>query len=129
MNIEHWLKNKKLSFKIGLMLGILHLLFSIYIAHYAIVWSSNAQWQFAWILPFALDIPVSLLYILIFFLPFHNIHFAFLPYPISDLRGFLLPLFLHGIIGTAWYFYLPTLVSKLFSKRGDSGKKGTFLFS
>jgi len=111
-----WLKQKRLSFKIGLISGLLHFVISLLIICNIIVWSQNAQWQFLWSLPFSIDFPFSVIYILIFYLPFPNFSFPFLPYPISELRDFILPCFLHCMLGTLWYFYLPLLVVKFFKK-------------
>lgn len=55
MQLRQWIEQKRLSFKIGLSLGLLHFVFSLFVAHHVIVWSQNAQWQFFWALPFAIE--------------------------------------------------------------------------
>jgi len=111
MHFYTFISSKKLSTKIGLMLCSVHIIFSIYILTYVIEWSKNGQWQFAWIFPFFVDLPISIFYVFIMSLPFKNINFSFLPYPICGLRDFLLPAFFVTIIGSLWYFYLPRLIS------------------
>jgi hypothetical protein len=110
MNLFTFVNSRKISIKIGLLLCAIHIIFSIYIIGYVIEWSKNGQWQFAWIFPFLVDLPVSVLYVFIMTLPFKNISFLFLPYPISELRSFLLPAFFVSVIGSLWYFYLPGLI-------------------
>lgn len=116
MRVFQWLKQKHLSFKIGLISGLLHFIVSFFIAYNIIIWSQNAQWQFLWSLPFTIDLPISFLYNLVFCLPFQNFSLPFLPYPISEIRGFILPFFLHSVFGTIWYFYLPQLLIKIIHK-------------
>lgn len=116
MKQYHWFRQKRLSFKIGLILCLLHFVFSIFIACNIIIWSQNAQWQFLWFLPFVIDLPFSLVYKLVFYLPLPKYSFSFLPYPMSEFRDFILPFFLHSIFGTLWYFYLPLLIAKIIAK-------------
>jgi hypothetical protein len=107
---------KQLNFKIGLMLGLFHFIFSIFVAIDIIRLSSGAQWQFLWFFPFLIDFPISLLYIFLLALPFPRSTLYFLPYPISHLRDFLLPFFFHSVLGTLWYFFLPIILANLINK-------------
>jgi hypothetical protein len=110
------IKNRKLSFKIGLFLSFVHFTFSLFVVMDIIKWSVNAQWQFMWVLPFLIDVPVSLFYLaILYFIP-QNFSFDFLPYPISQVRDFILPFTFHNIIGTVWYFFVPILAAKLVNK-------------
>ena len=111
---KKWIKEKRVSFKIGLFLAALHFIFSIFVAYDVIGWSQNAQWQFYWEFPFTIDFPISIIYKLAFYLPI-DFSLSFLPYPISEFRSFILPFILHSIIGTLWYFCLPLLLAKLFN--------------
>lgn len=116
---KKWFKEKRVSFKIGLFLAVLHFIFSLFVANDVIGWSQNAQWQFYWEFPFTVDFPISIIYKLAFYLPI-DFSFTFLPYPISEFRSFILPFLLHSIIGTIWYFYLPILVANFFRRRSKS---------
>lgn len=108
--------NKKIAFKIGLALAIVHFLVGFSLVYNILRWSANAQWQLLWYLPFIIDFPVSLFYILILSLPFSNFSISFLPYPVSEIRSFIMPCLMHIILGTLWYFYLPQLILLLVKK-------------
>lgn len=116
--------NKKIVFKIGLVLAIVHFLVGFFLVYNILRWSANAQWQLLWFLPLIIDFPVSLFYILILSLPFPNLSISFLPYPLSEIRTFIIPCLMHIILGTLWYFYLPHLVILLVErlKRTPQGR-------
>lgn len=100
------------SFKVGIILAFLHLAF-IGVGAIFVIQYPAAQWQFVWFIPLIIDFPVSLLAVLSFiFCPETSVHF--LSYPMSDLRGFIIPVFIFGVIGSSWYFYLPFLISRIF---------------
>ena len=69
-----------------------------------------------WLIFMGIDFPVSLLFIAVgIFLPskmsldFNNM----IPYPVSDVSNFMLPVFTFGILGTAWWFALPIILANL----------------
>ena len=103
------IREKRLCIKLGLLLALVHFIFCVYFAINLFHWSKNAQWELSWEFIFGIDFPVSLLYrVIIFNLPF-NFNFDLLPFPASEFRTFILPTLLCSIIGTIWYFYLPSL--------------------
>jgi hypothetical protein len=116
MHTPDWFKRRRLAFKIGLSLGLLHLIFSLFVGHQVIVWSQNAQWQFYWTVPFVVDFPISAVYILAFRIPFRDFSIPFLPYPVSEVRSFIMPFLLHSVLGTIWYFCLPMLLKTIFCR-------------
>jgi len=105
------------SHVIGLVLGLVHLVISWRVI-IGIAWMSggggDAQWQLAWVLLFPFDFPFSL----IIFLPgIPYWSFDSLPYPVGEFRSFILPAFVHGIIGPLWYYFLPVAISSLWRAR------------
>jgi hypothetical protein len=111
------IKEKRLSFKIGLVLGSFHFILALFNIYHVIAWSQNAQWELSWEFVFFVDFPFSLVYKFIIFNFPLNYSFDFLPYPISELKVFIIPSLLHSIIGTVWYFYLPMLFTTLIGRK------------
>jgi hypothetical protein len=103
-----------LSKKVGIAFAAIHLLvFAIFILYLYL--SSEGQTRLLWALWLPLDFPVSLIVI------------AGLDWIPSDsqLMGAtreLLPYFVHGIVGTIWWFFVPIIIGSLFEKLA---KKGT----
>lgn len=100
------------SYQLGLVLCLIH----IVIAWWFIIKlgrsEPDAQWQLIWIYFLPFDFPFSLL---VFFSGsiFPDWSFKSFPYPVSEFRSFILPAFIHGIIGPLWYFLLPVGISSL----------------
>lgn len=114
-------KDKRVSFKIGLFLAFVHFVFFMFIV-VPIVRFPDAQWQLTWIVFMFIDFPVSFLCMLVlFFCP--EFSFDFLPYPISELRSFILPSIIFGVLGTLWYFYLPVLIANITKNIKERFKK------
>lgn len=101
------------TFWFGCILCILHLVVSWYVILNLAWQEPDAQWQLIWIFFIPFDFPFSLLSFFANWL-FPAFYFDQLNYPIGDLTGFIIPAFLHGIIGPIWYFFLPLLVKKAF---------------
>ena len=100
------------SYVVGSVLGVLHLSISWWVIFGLVRGGADAQWQLVWFLFLPFDLPFSLL---VFFsgsfVPDWSI--ASLPYPVSELRGFILPAIIHGLVGPLWYFLLPVAVSSV----------------
>lgn len=113
-----------LSVKVGIVLGGLHFLLVALVVLSLLTTELDAQWQLVWI-PFLIaDFPISLL-IVVARLLIPVWHFSVGTYPVSELHGFLVPAVVHGIVGSLWWFLLPILFAKLWSKvrkRKDGGK-------
>jgi hypothetical protein len=78
----------------------------------------DAQWQLAWVAPFFVDFPISLLSLIsLIFIP--SVDLPFLPYPASSLNAFLLPAFVHGVLGPLYWFSIPIWVSAWRARRRE----------
>ena len=109
--IFSWLKATRLSFKIGLILGLLHFIFILW-GVILVTKHPAGQWQFIWFLPIVIDFPISLLTVCYWaFGP--DYWFSFLSYPIGELRTFIIPVIIHGGGGALWYLYLPVFIANL----------------
>jgi len=105
----------KTIFRVGLILAALHLLFSVFAIATIAATGHDAQWQFGWLVFLPIDFPISLITLFGgYFCP--DVHVGFLPYPVSSLRHFVLPSFIHGILGPIWYFFIPAVAVSLFQK-------------
>lgn len=100
-----------LSKKFGVVLAIVHLLvFIIFVTLISL--SSEGQMRLLWAIWLPIDFPVSLLVIW---------GFDFIPIE-SSVGSFIrtwLPYFVHGILGTMWWYFIPIIIGKLFSKVGN----------
>ena len=109
----------KLSRKIGFALSGIHLLvFSLFVIYLHA--SADGQARLLWALWLPVDFPVSYTVI---------VGLEWIPDTLPEgvfLRTWL-PHIVHGIFGTIWWFYLPSLVATLFSWLGKMGRsaKGT----
>ena len=105
------------SYLLGLVLCLIHLVISWWVIIGLVRGEPDAQWQLVWIAFLPFDLPFSLL---VFFsaLIFPDWSFEGLPYPVSEFRSFILPAFVHGIIGPLWYLLLPAIISGL-RRRGN----------
>ena len=103
----------KLSRKIGFALSGIHLLmfslFAIYLAF------GDGQARLLWALWLPIDFPVSYAVI---------VGLERIPdtLPAGAFLRTWLPHIVHGIFGTIWWFYLPTLVAMLFSWLGKMAR-------
>lgn len=89
--------------KIGLLLAVIHLiLFFWFVSYLTDLSARDGQSQLLWIYWLALDFPVSML---VFFLSF-----------VLDTTSHYVMYFVHGILGTIWWFFVPTILSKGFRK-------------
>jgi hypothetical protein len=59
---------------------------------------------------FLVDLPVSVVGWFLILLLVPNVSLGWLPFPASDLQGFLAPALLHCGVGTAFYYFLPTIL-------------------
>lgn len=100
------------SFKLGLVMCLVHLLISWLVIIKLGLSEPDSQWQLVWIYFLPLDLPFSLL---VYFSGsiFADWSFNSYPYPVSEFRSFVLPSIIHGIIGPLWYFFLPVCISSL----------------
>jgi len=109
---DFFARASKRSLKIGIVLGLIHFIISWFVIIGLGRNEPDAQWQLIWILFLPLDLPFSLL---VFFSGsiFPDLSIQSLPYPLGEIHDFLLPAFIHGIIGPLWYFLFPVTVSSL----------------
>lgn len=117
--------SQKLFLCLGIILAIAHLVILAFAVDLIFSKAESGQWPLVWFIFIYLDFPFSLLYFIVgplffiveFFLPIHllirDFLGIFLPWPITDFNNFLLPFFFFGILGTAWYFFLPRLIYTL----------------
>lgn len=108
------MKKIQLKYKIGLLLALVHVLYSFIFILRISRYAFDAQWQLMWIVPFIVDLPISLLE-LFFLAVIPDINIGFLQYPLGSLKEFIFPALFHGIIGTLWYFYIPSIIIKVFN--------------
>jgi hypothetical protein len=71
--------------------------------------STEGQARLLWALWLPLDFPLSIFLVVGFDLIPPDSHFG-------RLATTLLPYFLHGVLGTIWWFYIPAVVSGIFNK-------------
>jgi hypothetical protein len=109
---EFFVRASYTSYRLGIVLSLIHLVISWWVIINIGRAEPDAQWQLVWLFFLPFDLPFSLL---IFFSGsiFPDWSLAFLPYPMSEFRGFILPAFIHGIICPIWYFLLPISISSL----------------
>jgi hypothetical protein len=104
------------SYKIGFFLCFFHLVVSWWVIISLGLSKPTAQWQLTWVLFLPFDFPISLLWFLgLKILP--DSLFGSFPYPFGEFKAFIVPAFIHGILGPLWYFFLPVAVSSFWSLR------------
>jgi len=92
-------EDKNNSKTIGIIIGIIH--FFIFIYFYLAAAPHHAQWQLAWIPLSIIDFPIS-----IFILPLTSI---------TDNLN-LSAFFIHGILGTLWWYWISSkILNKILS--------------
>ena len=94
-----------------MFLAVAHLLGFFVTANWVSA-SMDGQAPMVWALWAFIDLPWSLLYVLIGRLYSHWIEALSSAHPLL-VRYLYLPYVLHGLIGTVWWFYLPGIGSKL----------------
>jgi hypothetical protein len=99
----------------GFALASCHALIFLVVAGFVVHWSSDAQWQLGWLVFLKVDFPVSLVTIPLF-LWCPQVSLPWVPYPYSELKGFILPTLIYGILGTFWYYMLPFVLFFLVRK-------------
>jgi hypothetical protein len=88
--------------KLGLLLAAIHLIMFFWFLYYLNdLLSRDGQGPLLWVYWLVIDFPVSLLVILLFAV---------------DITSHYMLYFVHGILGTIWWFYLPTVLYKGFKK-------------
>jgi len=104
-----------LAYRFGFLLSLLYFSVFVIITSYFVLMPGHPRWTLAWGILVFLDLPFSLF--LFFCLPLcPTVSFPFLIYPLSDLKNFWLPFFYFGVSGTAWYLYLPLVLSRVAGK-------------
>ena len=108
-----WLQRHSLAFKVGLLLGSVHLLF-ILANVFDIIRNQEGRWSMFWILCGYIDFPATLLLSKIILPVFSPFFIRGDPYLAAgrSLQIFLIFSLFHTLIGSAWYFALPILISK-----------------
>lgn len=94
--------------KIGAGLATAHLVAFVFFVVYLHL-STEGQARLLWALWLPLDFPLSLFLVAGFDLIPPDSHFG-------SFTRTLLPYFLHGVLGTIWWFYIPAVVSSIFNK-------------
>jgi hypothetical protein len=88
--------------KIGLLLAAIHLVvFFWFISYLGDLSGRDGQGPLLWIYWLVIDFPVSLVVVLLFAV---------------DVTSHYVMYFVHGILGTIWWLYLPTVFYKGFKK-------------
>jgi hypothetical protein len=104
------------SWALGLTLGSLHLMASLWVVLRLASATPTDWWQFGW-LPFAIaDLPLTLVLFPIAQL-FRSATISVLPYPVGEVREFLFPAFTHGVLGPALYLLAPPYLTSRFHGR------------
>ena len=95
--------------------GVVHLVAVAIVAAYVLFLSfvPVAQWQLAWLYFETIDWPVSQL---MWWRGWPRGPFPGLPYQLSDPLWFVVPCFVFGILGTAWYSMLGAALGAFFGR-------------
>lgn len=104
------------SYKLGLVLSLIHLVISWWVIISVGLSEPDAQWQLVWIAFLPFDFPFSLLVIFAGDI-FPDWSLKGFPYPLGDFISFIVPAFVYGIIGPLWYFFLPVFVDGLMTSK------------
>jgi len=120
MRLIAWLKTRSCSFRMGLIIAVLHFVFAAFVVLMIGVDGGGAQWQMGWCSLDSIDFPASFLlwHIVVPVVP--NICFYFLPEPVDSLSSFIVPAVFFIVVGSSWYFYLPIILEKISKKIADS---------
>ncbi|MGA2173284.1 MAG: hypothetical protein ABSG82_09810 [Sedimentisphaerales bacterium] len=117
-----WLQRHSLAFQVGLLIGSVHMLFILANVIDAVC-HHEGRWHMFWILCGYIDFPSTLLLsqVILPVLP------RWLTFPdpyLAASRGPMFTIFLlfHTIVGSAWYFALPILISKAAVKIASTTK-------
>ena len=101
--------NMNKQVKIGLLLAASHLIVFIWFLYYLNDLSArDGQGPLLWVYWLVIDFPVSLLVILLFAV---------------DVTSHYVMYIVHGVLGTLWWFYLPTVLCKGFKKASSLMKR------
>lgn len=88
--------------KIGLLFSLIHLAaFFGFLYYLADLSGRDGQGPFLWVYWLVLDFPVSILVVLLFAL---------------DITSHYVMYIVHGVLGTVWWFYLPTVAYEIIVK-------------
>jgi len=88
--------------KIGVLFAIVHLIMFFWFLSYLDELSgSDGQGPLLWVYWLVIDFPVSLLVIIMFAI---------------DVTSHYMLFFVHGILGTIWWFFVPTILYKGFMR-------------
>lgn len=107
----NWYRSRRLALKIGIILGIIHFTY-IMLGVSLMIEHPEKQWEFLWFGPMIIDFPISIIQIVILLLC-PTITLPLLSYPANQLREFIFPLGVHGILGSLWFVYLPVLLANI----------------
>ena len=98
---------------IPVCLAAVHLVGSVVFA----VWLSHqwttAQWQLYWTLTYPVDWPLS------YFTRFAvrhspDVSLGYLPFPVGEMRTFIVPCLCHCILGSLWYYVWPAVFIRVY---------------
>ena len=108
-----------LAKKIGVGIAAVHLAAFVLFALYLYL-STEGQARLLWTLWLPLDFPVSLVVIKGFDLISPDSH-------IGSFVRMWLPYFVHGVLGTIWWFFIPVVIDSIFNKllKKDRGSTGS----
>ncbi len=94
---------------IGIFFAIVHFALFVIFSVKMNLGSQDAMAGMLWGLWETVDFPVSLL-----------AFYGFIPVPIewsfSVLVGYIYPYFVHGVLGTIWWFFIPIIIGSIFNK-------------
>jgi hypothetical protein len=104
------------SVVLGSVLFLIHAIISWKLIIVAVETPYDAQWELIWLRFWMPDFPISLLHVLALIL-IPNFNVPFLPGLTSDFDNFLSPAFVYGVLGPAWYFSIPVIISHLINSK------------
>ena len=94
--------------KIGVGFAVVHIaVFVLFVLYLQL--STEGQARLLWSLWLPLDFPVSLLVIFGFDLISYDSQFG-------SFVGTWLPYFVHGVLGTMWWFLIPIVIGRIFNR-------------
>jgi len=87
---------------LGLLFAAIHLaLFFWFLSYLSDLSGRDGQGPLLWVYWLAIDFPVSLIVLGLF---------------VVDVTSHYVMYFVHGILGTIWWFFLPTLLSRAYAR-------------